>query len=254
MRRILFCAVTNFCSPSCPHKSVKLLVSSQKLSKWACPTTPIFLRSINITITPALLTLARRPLLSTLSSGRSRSDPRRRSGSKLIASAVELTRRSKTKKKGRSVAFLKGSRALYRGPKGIEKVTVVGVHHDSKLEPYYTIRFRDGKEKQMDGKCLTPIEEKKEAAYVAGAASTSGGKEKKPQCAGSDPDPTDQCSTSSSDDDDDGDDEGGEDQEEESYQDDRFHQGQHAYYRSPSGEGVSKIKSNMLEGKWSMSL
>jgi hypothetical protein len=138
---------------------------------------------------------------------------------------VELTRRSKTgsKKKNRKVAFLKGSKAFYRGPKGIEKVTVVGVHHDSKLEPYYTIKFRDGKEKQMDGKCLTAIEERGEAPKPAA--------EERVYC--SNEDPTDQCSTSSSEE---------EGVEEEEFEDDRFHQGQDAYYRSPSGEGVTKIK------------
>ncbi len=80
---------------------------------------------------------------SRASSSRSntRTDQKRH-GSKLIQSAVELTRRSKSaRKKNRHATFLKGSRAFYRGPKGIEKVTVVGVHHDSKLEPYYTIKF-----------------------------------------------------------------------------------------------------------------
>jgi len=36
----------------------------------------------------------------------------------------------------------------------------VGIHHDAKLEPYYTIKLRDGKEKQTDGKHLTPLQEK----------------------------------------------------------------------------------------------
>jgi hypothetical protein len=120
--------------------------------------------------------------------------------------------------------LLKGSRAFYRGPKGIEKVTVVGVHHDAKLEPYYTIKFRDGKEKQMDGKCLTPIEEKSGTPVVVG-------KEKRESCV--DVPTTDQCSSSSSE---------GHDDDEEEEEEDRFHKGQDAYYRSPSGEGVTKIK------------
>jgi hypothetical protein len=31
------------------------------------------------------------------------------------------------------------------------------VHHDSKLVPYYTVQLRDGKEKQTDGKHLSPV-------------------------------------------------------------------------------------------------
>jgi len=94
----------------------------------------------------------------------------------IIQSAVELTRRSKqratsrtrrVKSKGRSLAvgkkkskqLVKGQRAFYRSDKGISKVTVVGIHHDAKRESYYTIKLRDGKEKQTDGKHLTAIEE-----------------------------------------------------------------------------------------------
>ena len=115
---------------------------------------------------------------------------------------------------------MKGSKAFYRGPKGIEKVTVVGVHHDAKLEPYYTIKFRDGKEKQMDGKCLTPIEEKKEEGTSSrrnSATNKHGGSSSERE------QPTDQCSSSSS------------EMEEE-----RFQKGQDAYYRS--SEGVTKVK------------
>ena len=92
----------------------------------------------------------------------------------ILASAVELTRRSKkitsrskssrksksnssssiTNKKG---ILTKGQRAFYKSPKGITKVTIVGIHHDSNLKPYYTIKLRDGKEKQTDGMHLTPI-------------------------------------------------------------------------------------------------
>lgn len=61
-------------------------------------------------------------------------------------------------KASRNPTFLKGQRAFYRSAKGIAKVTVVGIHHDAKLEPYYTIKLRDGKEKQTDGKHLTPIQ------------------------------------------------------------------------------------------------
>mmetsp|Transcript_1883 Transcript_1883/g.3604 ORF Transcript_1883/g.3604 Transcript_1883/m.3604 type:complete len:357 (-) Transcript_1883:416-1486(-) len=94
----------------------------------------------------------------------------------IIQSAVELTRRSKqratsrsrrVKSKGRSLAagkkkskqLVKGQKAFYRSDKGISKVTVVGIHHDAKRESYYTIKLRDGKEKQTDGKHLTAIKE-----------------------------------------------------------------------------------------------
>jgi len=64
----------------------------------------------------------------------------------ILQSAVELTRRSKQaagsrsrrrgKSKGRlrSIPFVKGQKAFYRSAKGIAKVTVVGIHHDAKLE------------------------------------------------------------------------------------------------------------------------
>ena len=107
----------------------------------------------------------------------------------ILQSAVELTRRSKraaaatsskirsrsksTRRRSKSrsslrrlkkdnkkkIVFQKGQRAFYRSSKGISKVTIVGIHHDSKLEPYYTIRLKDGKEKQMDGKHLTPVQQ-----------------------------------------------------------------------------------------------
>ncbi|KAL3771144.1 hypothetical protein ACHAW5_009928 [Stephanodiscus triporus] len=98
----------------------------------------------------------------------------------IIQSAIDLTRRSQkrlaTKSKSGGVMggknggpgksssgghFVKGQRAFYRNPAkgGIAKVTIVGVHHDSKLVPYYTVQLRDGKEKQTDGKHLTPVRE-----------------------------------------------------------------------------------------------
>lgn len=89
----------------------------------------------------------------------------------ILKSAVELTRRSQMKltsntmRRVRSQSrssrkkhiFTKGERAFYRSDKGIVKVTIVGVHHDSKLVPYYTVQLRDGKEKQTDGKLLSPV-------------------------------------------------------------------------------------------------
>ena len=115
-------------------------------------------------------------------------------------------------------------------------MTIAGVHHDAKLEPYYTIRFRDGKEKQTDGKCLTAIEEKREGGSSGSGVGNSGSSDtlqrrgslttSKTYTSGSEQ-PTDQCSSSSS------------EHDEES---ERFHKGQDAYYRSSSGEGVTKIK------------
>ena len=89
----------------------------------------------------------------------------------ILKSAVELTRRSQMKLTSNTVRrvrsqsrssrkkhiFTKGERAFYRSDKGIVKVTIVGVHHDSKLVPYYTVQLRDGKEKQTDGKHLSPV-------------------------------------------------------------------------------------------------
>ncbi|KAL7504354.1 hypothetical protein ACHAXN_003511 [Cyclotella atomus] len=172
------------------------------------------------------------PTSKSTGSRSSSSTPRPRTKSnKLLSTAVELTRRSKDSRKPRKSILLKGSRAFYRGPKGIEKVTIVGVHHDAKLEPYYTIKFRDGKEKQMDGKCLTPIEEKREDNNLQRRSSvTSSSNAHKGQNYGSSSEqPTDQCSSSSSEPDCDND-------------GDRFHKGQDAYYRSPCRENVTKIK------------
>lgn len=83
----------------------------------------------------------------------------------ILQSAADLTgklsQRStrKSGREGKKEGIVKGQKAFYRSSKGICKVTVVGVHHDAKLEPYYTIRLRDGKEKQVDGKHLTPIQD-----------------------------------------------------------------------------------------------
>ncbi|KAL7441519.1 hypothetical protein ACHAXH_004686 [Discostella pseudostelligera] len=106
---------------------------------------------------------------------------------RLLRSAMELTCRSKSfttrhnnsaSSRGKnSKTFVKGQRAFYRSNRGIEKVTVVGVHHDAKLVPYYTIQLRDGKEKQTDGKQLNHVKEdvvKKEA----GGSSENNGKGK----------------------------------------------------------------------------
>ena len=108
----------------------------------------------------------------TSSSGRSRSGGGGSSnevsnhyhGSKrgILQSAVELTRRSKRasgRSRGKRNTFVKGQKAFYRSAKGKAKVTVCGIHHNSKLEPYYTIQLQDGKEKKTDGKHLTPIQE-----------------------------------------------------------------------------------------------
>mmetsp|Transcript_4670 Transcript_4670/g.11771 ORF Transcript_4670/g.11771 Transcript_4670/m.11771 type:complete len:188 (-) Transcript_4670:179-742(-) len=118
-------------------------------------------------------------------SGKISRSTNRQSRKGLIAAAVELTRRSKnitgrakrseSRSRQRSTSrsrkrspsrsrtkqpFIKGQRAFYRSSKGIAKVTVVGIHHDAKLEVYYTIKLRDGKEKQTDANHLTPLIEK----------------------------------------------------------------------------------------------
>ena len=129
----------------------------------------------------------------------------------ILASAVELTRRSKNtssslrksslrkSKKTKGVGgssssskkkkniFTKGQRAFYRSPKGITKVTIVGIHHDAKLEPYYTIKLRDGKEKQTDGKHLTPVQQQQvEDSTTNGSGSGSGSSRSKSKSKGGD--------------------------------------------------------------------
>ncbi|KAL7462670.1 hypothetical protein ACHAXS_004921 [Conticribra weissflogii] len=128
---------------------------------------------------------------SPSSSSRTRSTSRQPSGSRMydasrknriLATAVEMTRRTKSRNNRAASAsssssrggalgsslhgggankrqLLKGQRAYYKSSRGIVKVTVVGIHHDSKLEPYYTIKLKDGKEKQTDGKHLIPMAE-----------------------------------------------------------------------------------------------
>jgi hypothetical protein len=110
----------------------------------------------------------------------------------ILRSAVELTRQTQRKLAttvagGRSGSspryggrggkraghYVRGQRAFYRSTRGIVKVTIVGVHHDSKLVPYYTIQLRDGSEKQTDGKHLTPLLD--DATKSVGSKSTGGG-------------------------------------------------------------------------------
>mmetsp|Transcript_10517 Transcript_10517/g.19102 ORF Transcript_10517/g.19102 Transcript_10517/m.19102 type:complete len:257 (-) Transcript_10517:320-1090(-) len=87
-------------------------------------------------------------------------DPEYR-GKSLQRASSRSKRRGKSKGRSseRSIPFLKGQKAFYLSIKGIVKVTVVAVHHDVKSQPYYTIKLKDGKEKQTDGKHLTAIEE-----------------------------------------------------------------------------------------------
>lgn len=98
---------------------------------------------------------------------------------------MELTRRSKSftsrhngsSTRGKKLnTFVKGQRAFYRSTRGIEKVTVVGVHHDAKLVPYYTIQLRDRKEKQTDGKHLNHV--KDDVVGKGGGSSQNDDKEK----------------------------------------------------------------------------
>lgn len=163
-------------------------------------------------------------------------------------------------------------------------MTIVGIHHDAKLEPYYTIKFRDGKEKQMDGKCLTPVNgegERKlsesggstsvgtsgegEGGRISGENTREGGDRKsnsssvRQQQRSGEVVTTDQCSTSSSEHGNDTDpiqrqqrasidgQSGVEEVPSESSDNDapselKFRRGQDAYYRSPSGTHVSKVK------------
>jgi len=105
----------------------------------------------------------------------------------ILQSAAELTRRSKRassrskrhgKSKGRSsrsIPFVKGQKAFYRSAKCISKVTVVGVHHDAKLEPYYTIKLKDGKEKQTDGKHLSPVQVAVKKSSSSSSSNNRGG-------------------------------------------------------------------------------
>lgn len=50
---------------------------------------------------------------------------------------------------------------------------MVGVHHDAKLVPYYTIQLRDGKEKQTDGKHLNHVKDDVLVGTGGGSGSTS---------------------------------------------------------------------------------
>ena len=185
----------------------------------------------------------------------------------ILQSAVDLTgklsKRSTRKRHGQdskggrasSKSIVKGQKAFYRSSKGISKVTVVGLHHDAKLEPYYTIRLRDGKEKQVDGKHLTPIQEvdnsiKKDSSHgeksdgikkggntESNEVPRKGGASNKVHAV--DVSMTDQMSDSSS--------EGGsvagssEGSNASSDLDGSFTTGQNAYYRS-SGGHISKVK------------
>jgi len=134
----------------------------------------------------------------------------------------------------------------------------VGVHHDAKLEPYYTIRLRDGKEKQVDGKHLTPIQEvdnlikkdsnhgeKNDETKQVGSNGESGGGVSRRESTSSkvhavDVSVTDQMSDDSSS-------EGGsaagslEGSDASADLEGSFSRGQYAYYRSSDGH-ISKVK------------
>jgi hypothetical protein len=43
-----------------------------------------------------------------------------------------------------------GMHVCYRNDNYIQECKILTVHHDDPLEPYYTVRFLDGKEKQTD--------------------------------------------------------------------------------------------------------
>ncbi len=171
----------------------------------------------------------------------------------ILQSAADITgrlsQRSTRKKHGRSGkggGITKGQKAFYRSSKGICKVTVVGVHHDAKLELYYTIKLRDGKEKQVGGKHLTPVQDvdksiKKESKQGEKSdrikkGSSHGGSvaaESKKGSAG-----TEQTFDSTSDE---GSAAGSSDDNISSDLDGQFATGQSAYYCSSDGQ-VSKVK------------
>ena len=44
--------------------------------------------------------------------------------------------------------YKKGTSVLYRSPQGFIGVLIIDVHLDDLLEPYYTIKLPDGREKQ----------------------------------------------------------------------------------------------------------
>jgi len=44
--------------------------------------------------------------------------------------------------------YKKGTSVLYRSPQGIIGVLIIDVHLDDLLEPYYSIKLPDGREKQ----------------------------------------------------------------------------------------------------------
>eukprot|EP00574_Skeletonema_japonicum_P009140 CAMPEP_0201717846 /NCGR_PEP_ID=MMETSP0593-20130828/3525_1 /ASSEMBLY_ACC=CAM_ASM_000672 /TAXON_ID=267983 /ORGANISM="Skeletonema japonicum, Strain CCMP2506" /LENGTH=663 /DNA_ID=CAMNT_0048208019 /DNA_START=209 /DNA_END=2200 /DNA_ORIENTATION=+ len=171
----------------------------------------------------------------------------------ILQSAADITgrlsQRSTRKKLGRSGkggGIAKGQKAFYRSSKGICKVTVVGVHHDAKLEPYYTIRLRDGKEKQVGGKHLTPVQdvdksikkdskqgEKSDRIKKGSSHGESVAAESKKGSAG-----TEQTFDSTSDE---GSAAGSSDDNISSDLDEQFATGQSAYYCSSDGH-VSKVK------------
>ncbi len=43
-----------------------------------------------------------------------------------------------------------GMDVCYRNDNDIQEFKILTVHHDDPLEPYYTVRMLDGKEKQTD--------------------------------------------------------------------------------------------------------
>lgn len=175
----------------------------------------------------------------------------------ILQSAADLTgklsKRStrKSGREGKKEGIVKGQKAFYRSSKGICKVTVVGVHHDAKLEPYYTIRLRDGKEKQVDGKHLTPIQdveksikkdsrhgEKSDGIKKGSSHGESVEGESRKENVSKEVSVTDQTSETSSEE---GSAAGSLDENASSDLDGSFAAGQSAYYRSSDGH-ISKVK------------
>lgn len=176
----------------------------------------------------------------------------------IIQSAADLTgklsQRSTRKRHGRDGkggGIVKGQKAFYRSSKGICKVTIAGVHHDAKLEPYYTIKLRDGKEKQVDGKHLTPIQDvdksiKKDSKHIeksdvikkGSSHGERGGGVSRKESVSKELSVTDQTSDSSSEE---GSAAGCSDENVSSNLDGSFATGQSAYYHSSEGP-ITKVK------------
>lgn len=67
-----------------------------------------------------------------------------------------------------STTYAKDQEVFYLSAGGATPATIIATHHDSSLDPYYTIRLADGQEKQTEAKHLTPIREEERHYSVSG--------------------------------------------------------------------------------------